>query len=412
MSLPLIVLLLVLTLIAIRRIGRLRLAIWQIMSAGAFSVLAGGAIEPGAAWRAIDGEVMLFLFGVFVVGQATVESGVLAALTGRLVGRCRTADGLLLAWIYGAGLASALLMNDTLAVVGTPLALKLAERFRLPPPLMLLALAFAVTTGSVLSPIGNPQNLLIALGGRMGDPFVTFLERLWFPSLAALLLVYLLLRHHFRSAFADAAPAPWPISPEAPAADRRYVRLTWLALALLVGGVLLRVVLTLSQTDVPAGLAWIALTAAAPLILLAPRRAALLRRIDWHTLIFFAALFVLMASVWATAEVQAWIADGARPRGTASVYLSALGLSQLLSNVPLVSLMLPWLLEGGADAGQLLALAAGSTLAGNLFLIGAASNVIVVQGAERLGVTLGFFQFARIGIPLTVAQSLVFLLWL
>jgi len=351
---------------------------------------------------------MLFLFGVFVVGQATVESGVLAAFSARWLGRLRSADGLLLAWIFGSGLASALLMNDTLAVIGAPLGVALARLHRLPPALLLLALAFAVTTGSVLSPIGNPQNLLIALGSGMASPFVTFLAGLWLPTLLGLLLCYAVLRCYYGTHFDGE-----PLDDHPPAAlEPRLARLTAIALGLLVAGILLRVVLAFQWPEWQGGLAWIALLAAAPLLLFAPRRLELLRRIDWHTLLFFAALFVLMASVWATPEVQHWVAGEDARQGPALVYLLALGLSQILSNVPLVSLYLPWLMEGGADTAALLALAAGSTLAGNLLIVGAASNVIIVQRAERLGVHLGFFEFARVGIPLTLLQSLVFLLWL
>jgi Na+/H+ antiporter NhaD/arsenite permease-like protein len=409
MSLSLTTLLVVLTLIAVRRLGRLRLAIWQIMGAGAFVVLAGGAIGPAAAWGAIDWEVMGFLFGVFVVGQATVESGVLEAFSARWLGRCRSADGLLLAWIFGNGLASALLMNDTLAVIGTPLGIALARLHRLPPVLLLLALAFAVTTGSVLSPIGNPQNLLIALGGGMSSPFLTFFGGLWLPTLLGLLLCYAVLRRGYAAHFAGRPLGghPWPV------VEPRLARLTRLAIGLLLAGILVRVAMAFWWPDLHGGLAWIALLAAAPLLLFAPHRGRLLRGIDWPTLFFFIALFVLMASVWASPEVQGWIAAGEAGGTPIAIYLLALGLSQILSNVPLVSLYLPWLVAGGgADTAALLALAAGSTLAGNLLIIGAASNVIIVQRAERQGVHIGFFEFARLGIPLTLLQSVVFLLWL
>jgi Na+/H+ antiporter NhaD/arsenite permease-like protein len=84
--------------------------------------------------------------------------------------------------------------------------------------------------------------------------------------------------------------------------------------------------------------------------------------------------------------------------------------SQLVSNVPLVAMLLPVLGAAGASAQALTALAAGSTIAGNLFILGAASNVIVIQNAERRGETLGFLEFARVGIPLTAANTLVY--WL
>ena len=87
-------------------------------------------------------------------------------------------------------------------------------------------------------------------------------------------------------------------------------------------------------------------------------------------------------------------------------------LSQLISNVPLVALYLPYLQSLQAETPALLALAAGSTIAGNLLILGAASNVIIIQRAERHGETLGFTEFARTGIPVTCINLLVYALYL
>jgi Na+/H+ antiporter NhaD/arsenite permease-like protein len=86
-------------------------------------------------------------------------------------------------------------------------------------------------------------------------------------------------------------------------------------------------------------------------------------------------------------------------------------LSQLISNVPLVALYLPMLMQAGVTAKELMALAAGSTIAGNLSILGAASNVIIIQNSERKsGETLTFLEFIKIGVPLTITNALVY--WL
>jgi Na+/H+ antiporter NhaD/arsenite permease-like protein len=88
-------------------------------------------------------------------------------------------------------------------------------------------------------------------------------------------------------------------------------------------------------------------------------------------------------------------------------------LSQLLSNVPLVALYLPVLMQAGALTKGMMALAAGSTIAGNLTILGAASNVIIIQNAEkRSGATLAFLEFVRIGVPLTAINVAVYWLFL
>jgi Na+/H+ antiporter NhaD/arsenite permease-like protein len=152
----------------------------------------------------------------------------------------------------------------------------------------------------------------------------------------------------------------------------------------------------------------IALVAAAPLLLFSPHRVALLRGIDWHNLVFFVGMFILMRSVWDTGLLQSWIPAGVVGLGEV-LGAGVLG-GQLVSNIPLVSLAPPLLPPEQPDL--LIALAAGSTIAGNLTLIGAASNIIIVQAAERRGVQLGFWVFFGVGAPLTLLNFTVCRAWL
>ncbi len=401
MSFPVAVLVLVLLAIAFRRVGRLRLRIWQAMAAGALAVLASGDITPMDALHAIDPDVMLFLLGMFVIGEALVHSGYLYSLAYQLLWPARSADTLVLAILLGAGAGSALLMNDTLAIVGTPLALRLAQEHRIDPKLLLLALAFAVTTGSVASPIGNPQNLLIAIGGGFANPFVAFFRELALPTLLSLLACYAVLRLAYQKEFHDTPLVHAPASPGDPA----LARLARLSLGLVVAMVVVKVALVWLDAPFEMRLSYIALVGAAPILLGSPRRLSILRRIDWQTLVFFAAMFVLMASVWNTGVFQrAFAESGIDLAAPGSVLGIGVLLSQLISNVPLVALYLPLLQQTGATEAALLALAAGSTLAGNLLILGAASNVIIVESADRRGVHLSLLEFARVGIPLTALQ--------
>jgi Na+/H+ antiporter NhaD/arsenite permease-like protein len=394
----------VLALVAARNVARIPLGIWQIMGLGALVVLASGAISPEAAWSAIDWEVIGFLFGVFVLGHALVESGWLGAMSARLLSPVKGADALLIAVIFSTAVGSAFLMNDTLAVIGTPIVLALARDHRLPPVLLLLALAFGVTIGSVMSPIGNPQNLLIALHGGIHNPFVDFLGTLGPPTVLNLLVAYALLRFAFRRHIHGEALAHLP----ATVADPKLARLAALSLGLLVLAVLIRIGVSVIAPDLAFPLVIIALVAAAPLLLFSPHRISLLRGIDWHTLVFFIAMFILMRSVWDTGMLQSWIPRG--PIGVGEVFVAGVMGSQLISNVPLVSLALPLLPAERPDL--LMALAAGSTIAGNLTLIGAASNIIIVQAAERRGTHLGFWVFFAVGAPLTVLNVAVYWIWL
>lgn len=410
MNLPVVVVTAVFLLIAARRLGPWQLPIWLIMLLGAVTALMAGAISPFQALVAINPDVMLFLFGVFVIGQALEASGYLYHLSYRLFRGARSVDTLLLRILFGAGIASAFLMNDTLAIIGTPLVLKLAREHRLPPKVLLLALAFGVTLGSVMSPIGNPQNLLIAIQGQIENPFVDFFRYLAWPTLINLGLTFVLLRFFYHDNFHRQGLRHARVAVR----DKRLARLARTSLLLLIVLVGLKVLLTLMDAPFDVELTWGALIAAAPVIFLSPRRLEIVRGIDWHTLVFFAAMFVLMTSLWQTGFLQAQMDSlGIDLTSTGLIFAVGVLLSQLISNVPLVALLLPLLQHAGAATPELLALAVGSTLAGNLFILGAASNVIIIQNAEkRAQVTISFIEFARVGIPLTLINVLVYWLFL
>ena len=191
---PVIVLSLVFLLIAIRQVGRYTLKIWQIMLAGAVAVLLLGQITPAAALSAINVDVMLFLFGMFVIGVAVQESGFLSSLSHRIFSRAKNPDQFLLLLILVMGLFSAVLMNDTLAVIGTPLVIALACTWGIDRKGALLALCFAITIGSVATPIGNPQNFLIASYADLGDSFTPFLVHLGIPTLINLVIAWVVVR--------------------------------------------------------------------------------------------------------------------------------------------------------------------------------------------------------------------------
>ncbi len=200
-DLPVLILLGVFLLTALRQVGSLRLQIWQVMTIGALLVLVLGEISPGEAIGAVNIDVIIFLFGAFCVGEALNRSGYLAWLGSKVVSRARNTDELILFVLFSTGLLSAVLMNDTLAIMGTPLVLQFSRKFGVSSKLMLFALAFGVTTGSVMSPIGNPQNLLIAIEGNLKAPFVTFLSWLALPTLICLIIAYAVLKLFFRGEF-------------------------------------------------------------------------------------------------------------------------------------------------------------------------------------------------------------------
>ncbi len=401
---PVIALGIVFALIITRKVGGFRVKIWQAMLLGAVIVIATFQISLAEALASINLDVMLFLFGMFVVGVAMEKSGYLANVSQYFFGRVKSVNQLIFLLLFIMGMLSALLMNDTLAIIGTPVVLGLAKRHHIPPKLLLVTLAFAVTTGSVLSPIGNPQNLLVVTQGGLQSPFVTFLQYLLVPTLINLLLAFIFLRIYYKNEFTVLDIA----SEESISNDSKLVNLSKLSLVLVFFLILVKVVLMFLLPSFEFRLTYIAIIACIPILALSNRRTEIIRSIDWATLVFFAAMFILMTSVWNSGVMQTLVEDynGAISAVPVVLVLSIL-LSQVLSNVPLVALYLPLLAETSGGLVSYVALAAGSTIAGNMLILGAASNVIIIQNAEKNGESFTFWEFARIGVPLTACQALV-----
>ncbi|HIJ50645.1 MAG TPA: anion transporter [Nitrospinae bacterium] len=410
MNLSLFILFIVLTLIATRLVFRFKVSIWQIMLAGACAVLFTGQIKPLTAIQSINLDVMLFLFGVFVIGQAMEQSGYLAHVSYGLFARTKTIDGLLLTILFVIGGLSALLMNDTLAIIGTPVVLHLANKHQLPPKALLLCLAFAVTIGSVVSPIGNPQNLLISLQGGIDNSFVVFFKYLAIPTSINLVIAYLLIRIFYRKDFHSIPLTHF----QEPISDKGLADLCKVSLIVLIILILFKVTTIYFNILENFKLTYIALISSLPLLIFSPQRFEVVKKIDWSTLVFFASMFVLMTSVWDSGLIKNILNNNFSDLHSVPAILTvSIFSSQLISNVPLVALYLPFLSESGLVENQLIALAVGSTVAGNLLIMGAASNVIIIQKAESsAGETLGFLEFARIGIPLTLINIWVYWLFI
>ncbi len=406
----LIVLVLVFLLIAFRRIGRFRFYIWQVMLMGALAVLLTGQISPSAALKAVNLDVIGFLFGMFALGQALEQSGYLAHISQIFFRLGKSVDSLVLLILFGSGLLAAFLMNDTMAIVGTPVLLLLTRGNKLAAGPLLLALAFGVTTGSVLSPIGNPQNLLIALNGGISNPFLTFIRYLGIPTFINLAVIYFLLKLRYPGYF----KTPVLASDEDQIKDKSQAVLCQISLVLLVILILAKIALVFIAPQFDFRLTYIALLAALPVLLGSRSRFKIVRQLDWSTLVFFAAMFILMASVWGSGIFQSMLDHMHLDLSDQGVVLAvSVILSQFISNVPMVALYLPVLDNLGTSTATLMALAAGSTIAGNLTILGAASNVIIIQSCEnRSDETIAFWEFFRIGLPLTIINVLVYWLFL
>lgn len=403
--------------IAFRNVRGRGLPIWSIMLIGAVAMVFTGAIGVSEAYKAINLEVIVFLFSMFTFVTALDVSGVLEDVAAKLFLKARKPEDIIYLTFFGFGLASAVLMNDTLALMGTPIMLSLAKKMRISPKPLLIALAFSVTIGSALTPMGNPQNLLIALTSGMPAPLITFVHYLLLPTLLNLFLTSLIVIYFYREELKSARRNFTQLIyleaslKESRVTDRTLAKQATTLLTLTVAGIVLINVFETIEIKTQFGISEVSLLGASTLLLLTNRRREILRKLDWSILVLFASLFVLMQAVWdagVITQLSSYLPPLSKGNPTTSllaILAASVLLSQLVSNVPMVALYLPIMKATGyepLDKYAWIALAGGSTLAGNLTLIGAASNLIIVEEAENRGHTLGFFEFIKIGLPVTL----------
>lgn len=360
---------------------------------GAVLMVAAGVLAPAQGAAAVNGETLGLLLGMMILTAYLGEAGFFRWASWRVIRAVGTPRSLLWALVFTAGALSALLVNDTVCLMMTPLVLRIIDDAELPPIPYLLAVAFGSNAGSVATLTGNPQNMIV--GTLSGISYARFAAALTLPALASLVLVAALLhaifhRHLPRRRLAGALAAPQ--------VDRPLLAKALAALGVAVTGFLLG--FDLAWTSLFAGALCMAIAGRAP------REA--LQRVDWPLLVFFAGLFVVIAGI-DRAGVASRMYDGVAPalgagapRQAVVFGLFSVAASQLVSNVPFVILAGRWIPRLADPTLLWLATALSATLAGNLTVIGSVANIIVLELAGSRG-RIGFWRFFRIGAAVTAA---------
>ena len=280
-----------------------------------------------------------------------------------------------------------------------PFVLGITRRMRLQPLPYLLAVATASNTGSVATITGNPQNMLI--GSFSGIRYYDFLFHLGPVAIIGLFIDWAVLHWvHMRTI---------KLQPETgeriplPALDLSHLAKPVIVVVAVVVGFFFGVP--------PAMMA--ALGAAALLITrtLEPRK--LYQEVDWGLLVFFIGLFLIVGGA-ENAGIVGRLLEVAehwnlQRLGTFTVVVALLG--NIVSNVPAVMLLKSLIPGFGNPHTAWLALAMASTLAGNLTITGSVANLIVVESAKA-EMEIGFWDYFRVGLPITLATLLVGWGWL
>lgn len=361
---------------------------------GASAMVIAGGLPLDAALRAIDLEVVILLFAILLIAAYLAEARFFRLTTYFVLTRARSARSLLFGLTFVVGALSALLLNDTVCVLLTPLVIAVVVEARLPALPYLLALASAANVGGVVSFSGNPQNMIVGAAAHGTIGFAQYFLVTLPVGAACLAANAFVIGWLFRREL-PAGPLA-ERTPPRPAIDRVLAAKALGALAVFAG-------LAVAGFS----LAGSAMTAAAGLMVIArtpPKKA--FAYVDWQLLVFFAGLFVVIAGVaHAGVLAEAWaVVAPAIGRGDAAGDLAFVALvvvaSNVVSNVPLVLVAVAWVPQMPDPTWGFILLAVASTLAGNLTLFGSVANIIVMEGAGPRG-EIGFWRFLRFGAVIT-----------
>jgi Na+/H+ antiporter NhaD/arsenite permease-like protein len=364
---------------------------------GAVLMVAFGVIGASQALRLVDFSTLVLLFSMMLVVGCLRLAGFFDWITEHIVSRLNPRN-LLPVTIFITGALAAFFVNDIICLVMVPFALAAARRMGLKPLPYLLAVATAANIGSVATITGNPQNMLI--GSVSGLSYRYFLGRLGPVALIGLLLDWALIRllcpHEPAPAGAGAPAAP-------PRIHLRQMRKPAIVMALVLAGFL-----------AGAPPAMVAAVGAALMLITRTREPRLVYdEVDWGLLVFFIGLFLIVGGAEAAGLTSGLFAAAGRVNlQNAGVFTAATALvSNIVSNVPAVMVLKSLVPSFHDPRTGWLVLAMASTLAGNLTITGSVANLIVVERA-RGEIHIGFWDYSRVGIPVTLLTLAVGWAWL
>jgi Na+/H+ antiporter NhaD/arsenite permease-like protein len=363
---------------------------------GAVLMVSTGIMTPERAYRAVNYDTIVLLLAMMLIAAYLYLAHFFEWAAEVVLTFARSPERLLLYVTLTSGILSALLVNDTICLMLTPLVIAVIRRGKLPMLPYLVALATSANIGSVATLVGNPQNMIIGHFSHIG--FARFSATLAPVAVIGLAINYLILRIGFRNVLRQAV-----IEEKlrvAPKLDRSLFALVCIVFVLIFTGFI-------------AGLhlAWTALAGAALVMVLARRDTHdVLKLVDWHLLVFFAALFVVVEGLSDTGlpdsiywRLQPLFGSSAPAQTWNLAWFSTLG-SNVFSNVPFVLVAGKWIPRFADPELMWKVLALATTFAGNLTIIGSVANMIVVESA-REHLEVGFWDYARFGIPITILTT-------
>jgi Na+/H+ antiporter NhaD/arsenite permease-like protein len=374
------------------------------------------------------GGPLSLLFGGMVVARVLARTGVFEWVGDRFL-RATGGSGrrYLLLLVALVAPVCAFLPNATAVILVAPVIIAVARALKVDFVGPLILTALVSNSAGMLTLVGDPATFLV--GSAIGLSFAEYLRLVSLGGLLAVLVAIPLLPRLMPAIWATRRALP----PAAPAASIQRPGFVTFALAVLA--VMVALFLfgeALPTRIVPPTVAIIGATLA--LLLVYGTRVepvdAVLKDVDWKTIVFLGAIFVLVQAFTKTGLLQglsvqlyAWF--GAELTRVALILLAGIGvLSSLLANIPVVAAAL--IMTKGylvaAEAVPEIALAAGftdwpsatlpvfiammfgATLGGNATVVGASANIVAAGICASEGQRVTFMRFARYGLPITLAQ--------
>ncbi|HTL16158.1 MAG TPA: anion transporter [Patescibacteria group bacterium] len=368
---------------------------------GVVLMVALGVLTPEEAYRAVDYDTLVLLLGMMIISAYLCLAGFFEWAADWILRRAKSAQSLLIYLIFTSGILSALLVNDIVCLMLTPLVVAVIVRGKLPLAPYLLALAMSANLGSVATLVGNPQNMIIGHLSKIS--FLRFSSAMIPVALAGLIIQYAVLRFGFRTIL-NQTEIHRP-EPRIHHLDRILLGLTFAVLGAVFAGFVAGL-----------NLSWTAMAGGALLMVLARRDThQVLKLVDWHLLVFFAALFIVVEGLGRTGlpdhifqNVRGLFGSSVPSQAWNLAWFSEAG-SNLFSNVPFVLVAGKWIANFANPELMWKVMALSTTFAGNLTIVGSVANIIVVESA-RSHTEIGFWDYAKFGVPVTILTSVVGLL--
>ncbi len=387
---------------------------WSIMAFASFIAVVGGLLPIGELGAAVDLDVVLFLIGMFSIISMAESSGLLDAVAYWFLAKAGSTGRLLLISSLLFGLLAAFTVNDAVALMGPSIVATISRAAGIELGPLVLLLAFSLTIGSVATPIGNPQNVLIAVQSGVTAPLLTFLKYLLAPTLANLLILPFLISKRYRLPNRKIEIA---LVPAEFIKNKRDAYLAGGALIAVIAALLINDILAITGLPHVENIGFIPFVVAAAIYMFSSRPREVLEGVNWGTIVFFITMFITMRGIWNSGLLQPAIGallprkEGALA-GIPAIAVESLLFSQALSNVPFTELFIQYMKSvgyGPQDVWAWLTLASAATIAGNLTLLGAASNIIILEVVEsKYSSTIKFGDFAKTGLIVTAVNVAIY----